>query len=351
MMTVLGIESSCDETAAAIVRDGTQVLSSVVYTQIALHQPYGGVVPEIASRSHLQKIQGVIAEAVQQAKIPWDSLDAVAVTYGPGLASSLIVGLHAAKGIATALGKPLIGINHLEGHIHSVFLDREVAIPDAYPLLALVVSGGNTVWVECPQFGAYHILGSTLDDAAGEAFDKAAKLLGLGYPGGPVMDRLAGEALGTGDYNFPRGTVREDNPNLGGLKAEFCVSFSGLKTSLMRTLQKHPADTPEKIAQVARAYQEAIISALTERTYLALASNRYKAFVLGGGVSLNKGLRQAMETVCEKAKVPLLLAKPCYCGDNAAMIAGLASLGGGVEGALDFDVVPSLQVGEKPQFH
>lgn len=349
-MTVLGIESSCDETAAAVVRDGSDVLSSVVFTQIALHRPYGGVVPEVASRSHLQKIQGVVAEAVEKSGVGWNGIDAVAATFGPGLASSLLVGLHAAKGLSLALGKPLIGVNHLEGHIHSVFLERTGDSRDCYPLLALVVSGGNTVWVESPRFAHYRILGSTLDDAAGEAFDKAAKLLGLGYPGGPVIDRVAATAADNGAYQFPKGRVRPDNPNLGGLDAELCVSFSGLKTSLMHALAHHPADTELKTAQVSRAYRQAIVEALAERTERALAKGSYRAVALGGGVSLNKGLRAALQEVCTRAGVELLLAKPCYCGDNAAMIAGLASAGGGLQGAMDFDVAPSLQVGERPVF-
>ena len=194
-MLVLGIETSCDETAAAVVKDARTVLSNVVYSQIPLHQAYGGVVPEIASRSHLEKIDGVIEEAMVEAKVTYDQLDAIAVTYGPGLASSLIVGLSAAKGLAMRLEKPLIAINHLEAHIHSVFLKADAPDPrEACPLLALVVSGGHTCWIDIPAPGQYTVIGQTLDDAAGEAFDKAAKLLGLGYPGGPLIDKAAKQA-------------------------------------------------------------------------------------------------------------------------------------------------------------
>ena len=190
-MTILGIETSCDETACAVVRDGREVLSSVVYTQIPLHQPYGGVVPEVASRAHIEKITGVVAEAMKGI----GKIDAVAVTYGPGLASSLLVGLNAAKGLSLALGVPLIGVNHIEAHLHTPFLfdsgEPGLGPEDAMPALGLAVSGGHTTWVDMPAYGEYRIIGQTLDDAAGEAFDKAAKLLGLGYPGGPVIDRWA----------------------------------------------------------------------------------------------------------------------------------------------------------------
>lgn len=346
-MIVLGIESSCDETAAAVVKDGCQVLSSVVFSQIPLHKPYGGVVPEIASRSHLEKISEVVNEAVERSGLGWDGIDAVAVTYGPGLASSLIVGLNTAKGLALALKKPLIGINHIEAHIHSVFLDKP-EIPHVYPLLALVVSGGHSAWIECLRPGSYRILGQTLDDAAGEAFDKAAKVLGLGYPGGPVIDQAARRARGDGSYKFPKGRVQPDNPCLGNLRSELCVSFSGLKTSLMHTLKKQPAETPEAVAEVAFAYQEAIVGALADRCAIAVSDGKYKALALGGGVSLNKRLREALQTVCSDAGIPLLLAEPKYCGDNAAMIAGLAGVGGGIVGAeaFELDVVPSLQAGE-----
>jgi N6-L-threonylcarbamoyladenine synthase len=343
-MVVLGIETSCDETAAAVVEDGRTVRSSVVFTQIALHQAYGGVVPEIASRSHLEKLPGVIAEAMERAAVGWDAIDAIAVTYGPGLASSLIVGLAAAKGLALRLNKPLIGINHLEAHIHSVFLKAGAPTDEeAYPLLALVVSGGHTCWVDCPQRGVYRVIGQTLDDAAGEAFDKASKLLGLGYPGGPAIDKAAKLAQNPRGIAFPKGCPRAGNPALGSMQAEMCVSFSGLKTALMYYVKSNPP-TPESVPEVAAAYQEAIVDALVDRCDVALNAARYRALAVGGGVSLNRRLRERLTTLCASRGVKLLLAEPKDCGDNAAMIAGLAGTGCGVTGpsAFQLDVVPAL---------
>lgn len=359
-MVVLGIETSCDETAAAVVANGREVLSSVVYSQIALHQPYGGVVPEIASRSHVEKIGGVIQQALCEAFAPrggaqvvkeawWRKVDAVAVTYGPGLASSLLVGLSAAKGLAITLGKPLVGINHLEAHLHSVFLSPRAPDPTTlWPLLGVVVSGGHSCWVEVERVGCYRVIGQTLDDAAGEAFDKAAKLLGLGYPGGPAIDRAARGAIGRRGIVFPKGNPRPGNPGLGTMRAELCVSFSGLKTALMYKLRDAMPQGEAAVAEVAHAYQEAIVAALSKRCERALRLRRYGALVVGGGVSLNVRLRERLKEVAAAAGVPLLLAEPQFCGDNAAMIAGLAGVGGGVTGAaaLRLDVEPSLEVGE-----
>jgi N6-L-threonylcarbamoyladenine synthase len=357
-MVVLGIETSCDESAAAVVEDGKRVLSSVVYSQVPLHQPYGGVVPEIASRSHVEKIPGVIREALSLAfggdlasevrPEWWERIDAVAVTYGPGLASSLIVGLSAAKGLALSLGRPLIGVNHLEAHIHSVFLSPDAPDPrDVCPLLALVVSGGHTCWVDVPAPGDYRVIGQTLDDAAGEAFDKAAKLLGLGYPGGPAIDRAARQASGLGAMAFPKGRPRPGTPAIGALRAELCVSFSGLKTSLMYRLRERPPCGEGEVAEIAAAYQEAIVGALAERCERALQGGGYRALAVGGGVSLNRRLREQVGRVAREAGVRLLLAEPRFCGDNAAMIAGLAGAGGGVRGggAMRLDVAPALEVG------
>ncbi len=360
-MRILGIESSCDETAAAVVEDGRRVLSSVVFTQIAMHQPYGGVVPEIASRSHVEKIGGVIREAVRQAFTDapddparfddawWDRIDAVAVTYGPGLASSLIVGLAAAKGLALRLGKPLIGINHIEAHLHAVFLSPDAPDPRSVGhCLGLAVSGGHSSWIDMPEVGRYRIIGQTLDDAAGEAFDKAAKLLGLGYPGGPVIDRVAKQAARRDAVAFPQGRPKPGSPALGGLRADLCVSFSGLKTALMYHLRNHPPQSDAERAEIAAAYQEAIVGALADRTARALRLNRYQAMAVGGGVSLNGRLRERLREVTDAAGVPLLLALPKYCGDNAAMIAGLAGMGVGVTGpaAMALDVAPSLEAGD-----
>ena len=357
-MTVLGIETSCDESAAAVVENGRNVLSSVVFSQVPLHQPYGGVVPEIASRSHVEKIAGVIREAMcgafgepgatEVCPAWWDRIDAVAVTYGPGLASSLIVGLSAAKGLALRLGKPLIGINHIEAHIHSVFLSPGAPDPhEVGPALALVVSGGHSCWIDLPKPGSYTIIGQTLDDAAGEAFDKAAKLLGLGYPGGPVIDRVARLASRRDAVAFPKGRPKAGNPAIGSMRPELCVSFSGLKTALMYHLRDQPPQNDEQVAEIVASYQEAIVEALADRCARALRPGRYRALAVGGGVSLNRRLRERLEQVTSQANVKLLLAEPRFCGDNAAMIAGLAGAGGGVRGeaAMRLDVSPALEAG------
>jgi len=416
-MNVLGIETSCDETAAAVVKDGREVLSNVVYTQIPLHQPYGGVVPEIASRAHVEKISEVVREAMQVKGLR-HRIDAVAVTYGPGLSPALIVGLNAAKGLAKALNVPLIGINHIEAHLHSPFLydagdgweegrrakgegptedvSDSIVRPSTFdlrpescmPALGLAISGGNTMWVDMPEYGRYEVIGETLDDAAGEAFDKAAKLLGLGYPGGLKMDRISaayaaemqgrrakGEVeqrtnisspdyqLPTANYQllpFPKGRPRDGVTALAGLPAELRVSFSGLKTALLRHVQQHPelVDSKEgardfggyevtpEVARVVASYQEAIVQAVADRTRAALRRKPYKSFILGGGVSLNSRIRTVLSDVAKEAGVPLLMAKPKYTGDNGAMIAGLAYYRRNhVEDAMTLDVNPCLEVG------
>ena len=355
-MVVLGIETSCDETACAIVRDGVEVLSNVVYTQIKLHQPWGGVVPEIASRAHVEKISGVISAAVDEAVASGgisglETLDAVAVTCGPGLAPALIVGMHAAKGLALSLDVPLICVNHVEAHLHTPFLETRLVPESVMPALGLAVSGGHTSWVSMPSYGTYAIIGQTLDDAAGEAFDKAAKLLGLGYPGGPVIDREARRYSGDDFIRFPKGRPRAGTAALAGLDAALCTSFSGLKTSLLNYVRTQYGDEPPPAADIpciCASYQKAIVDALAERTAMALSRHRYRALLVGGGVSLNGALRVALAAVAESAGVEILLAKPKYCGDNAAMIAGLAYYRPGLAGgdALAADVCPSLEAGE-----
>ena len=376
-MNILGIETSCDETAAAVVRDGREVLSNVVYTQIPLHQPYGGVVPEIASRAHVEKIGQVVREAIRQFQASVgttsvqqqgkDRIDAVAVTYGPGLSPALIVGLNAAKGLAKGLGVPLIGINHIEAHLHSPFLydvedkhrgteTQSVKDPiEQTPALGLAISGGNTMWVAMPEYGQYEVIGETLDDAAGEAFDKAAKLLGLGYPGGLKIDRMSQawreEAKSKGEDEqrmlipFPKGRPRDGVTALAGLPAELCVSFSGLKTALLRYVQKEKP-TEADLPRIVASYQEAIVQAVADRTRAALRRRNYKSFILGGGVSLNSRIRAVLADVARDAGVPLYMAKPKYTGDNGAMIAGLAYYRRNhVEDAMALDANPSLQVG------
>ena len=380
-MNILGIETSCDETAAAVVKDGREVLSNVVYTQIPLHQPYGGVVPEIASRAHVEKISQVVGEAIRQFRAAGETasvrqqeggrIDAVAVTYGPGLSPALIVGLNAAKGLAKGLGVPLIGINHIEAHLHSPFLfdpaDRKESqisdfrfqmgvgfqIEDCMPALGLAISGGNTMWVDMPEYGKYEVIGETLDDAAGEAFDKAAKLLGLGYPGGLKIDKMSQayvescrqQSRAVDFIPFPKGRPREGVTALAGLPAELCVSFSGLKTALLRYVQKEkPAESD--LPRIVASYQEAIVQAVADRTRTALKRKRYKSFILGGGVSLNSRIRMVLNEVAADAGVQLLMAKPKYTGDNGAMIAGLAYYRRNhIEDAMTLDVNPCLMVG------
>lgn len=382
-MNILGIETSCDETAAAVVKDGRTVLSNVVYTQIPLHRPYGGVVPEIASRAHVEKISEVVAEAISKFHEcePDGRIDAVAVTYGPGLSPALIVGLNAAKGLSVSMGVPLYCINHIEAHLHTPFLgdvgddaSASGSIEERMPALALAISGGHTNWFELPNYGLYRLLGQTLDDAAGEAFDKAAKLLNLGYPGGPKIDAIAKAYRATFGENsrrwkellepFPKGCPREGVSALAGLPADMCVSFSGLKTALLRYVQKHQEllnpspDEPRmeyksgetvtlELARVVSSYQEAIVGAVADRTRTALKRGDYRSFIIGGGVSLNSRLREVLKRTAENEGVEFLTAKPKYCGDNGAMIAALAyyrrNLTG--EAALAADVSPSLELG------
>lgn len=380
-MNILGIETSCDETAAAVVKDGRVVLSNVVYTQIPLHRPYGGVVPEIASRAHVEKISEVINEAIAkfQEVEPDGLIDAIAVTYGPGLSPALIVGLNAAKGLALSLGVPLYCINHIEAHLHTPFLrdfgeESSGSIEARMPALALAISGGHTNWFELSEYGSYKLLGQTLDDAAGEAFDKAAKLLNLGYPGGPKIDAIAKAYRATFGSDtrrwkdslevFPKGCPREGVSSLAGLPADMCVSFSGLKTALLRYVQKHeelltPSDDEPRIeyksgeevtlelARIVSSYQEAIVGAVADRTRTALRRGEYRSFIIGGGVSLNSRLRESLSQLSEKEGVEFLTAKPKYCGDNGAMIAALAYYRQNLSGdeALSIDVSPSLEIG------
>ena len=365
-MNILGIETSCDETAAAVVKDGRLVLSNVVYTQIPLHVPYGGVVPEIASRAHVEKISEVVRTAMSDAAKSGDPdagrIDAVAVTYGPGLSPALIVGLNAAKGLAKSLNVPLIGINHIEAHLHTPFLrepgtgegDMGPGPEDAMPALGLAISGGHTTWLDMPAYGEYRVVGQTLDDAAGEAFDKAAKLLGLGYPGGPKVDRIAREWFETSGASsrdlipFPKGRPREGVTALAGLPAECCVSFSGLKTALLRYVQQNGGAealaAAGEVPRIVASYQEAIVQAVADRTRTALKRRNCKALIVGGGVSLNSRLRAVLADTCRRAGVRLLMAQPKFCGDNGAMIAALAYYRRNKTGdaAMRLDAAPSL---------
>ena len=347
-MNVLGIETSCDETSAAVVCDGRRVLSNAVLTQILKHRPYGGVVPEIASRCHVEEMTGMVEEAVGKAGIGWNEIDRVAVTYGPGLATSLLVGLAAGKALAMRLGIPLAGVNHIEAHVFSLFLGEQAPRPDdVAPLLVLMVSGGHTYLIRMDGIGRYRLLGQTMDDAAGEALDKGANLMKLGYPGGPAIEQAA--RGGNVEFiRFPRGTDRTPGGRFGELERDFCFSYSGLKTSLLYYLRNHPEALENGgLKDVAASYQEAVFDALLLRVERAFRVGSYKALGCVGGVARNQRLRAKLEHAARKHGVPLLLAAPEFCTDNAAMIAGL----GGIEGALlrmdegDLDVRPDLVIG------
>lgn len=342
-MNILGIETSCDETSAAVVRDGKDVLSNVVNSQVALHGPHGGVVPEIASRCHVECLPAVVDKALKDASLGWSGIDRIAVTYGPGLASSLLVGLSFAKGLAMRLDVPLCLINHIEAHIYSVFVGENTPeIVKSCPFLALVVSGGHTCLVRVSGVGKYKVIGQTIDDAAGEAFDKGANLLNMGYPGGPVIDRKSRDA-DRKFVRFPRGRLGDSSGVPKGMDPELCFSFSGLKTALMYYLKENPSgDNEHTRNSIAASYQEAVVDALIDRCGKALRGE--KVLVAGGGVSLNSRLRERLKELAVERGVNLLLASPAMCGDNAAMIAGLAGAGGGIggDGVLDMDVVPNL---------
>lgn len=306
---ILAIESSCDETAAAVVRGGREILSDVVATQIDTHKLYGGVVPEIASRQHVEAITPVVRQALEDAALTIGEIDAVAVTHGPGLAGALLVGLSYAKGLAWAAGKPLIGVNHIEAHICANFLGSDFAPP----FLCLVVSGGHTELLEVPVYGEYHYLGGTLDDAAGEAFDKTARVLGLGYPGGRLIDELAAHGNAAA-YDFPRALLKDEG---------YDFSFSGMKTAVIQHLQRHGADN---VADAAAAIQAAIVDVLVQKTLRAALERGHTRIALAGGVAANSGLRRAMQEACQAHGWQLSIPPVRYCTDNAAMVGAAAYL-------------------------
>ena len=308
-MLVLGIESSCDETAAAVVRNGKEILSSVVASQIPFHEKYGGVVPEIASRKHLETMTPVIREALGTAGISLNDIQGIAVTQGPGLVGSLLVGISVAKAIAYVCGLPMIGVNHLEGHISAVYLKSSV--PE-FPGIALVVSGGHTSLYEVKEWGKYRLLGATRDDAAGEAFDKVAKLLNLGYPGGGVIDSLSREGRADA-FQFPRAL---------NTKCSFDFSFSGLKTAVLNHLLSRPSPPrPDEIPDIIASFQEAVVDVLVEKTFQAAESLDYHSIVVSGGVAANSRLRKKMQERADREGIAILIPPLSLCTDNAAMIA------------------------------
>jgi N6-L-threonylcarbamoyladenine synthase len=307
-MLLLAIETSCDETAAAVVRDGHEILSSVISSQVATHAEYGGVVPEIASRKHLEMISPVISQAVGDAGIGIPDIEGVAVTRGPGLSGALLVGFSAAKAIAAARGIPFVGVHHIEGHIFAPFLEQTIA----FPFLALVVSGGHTHLYHVEGFGLYTTLGRTIDDAAGEAYDKSAKIMGMPYPGGALIDKLA--RSGNPDaVRLPRPLLHD-----GTLK----FSFSGLKTAVLQHVSKHPVTIPSQdLDDLCASFQKAVCDVLAFKTESAIRQTSAHHLVVAGGVACNSGLRSRMTELCDKLGIALSIPHPSLCGDNAAMLA------------------------------
>ncbi len=308
-MIVLGIESSCDETAAAVVRDGHQILSSVVSSQVDFHSKYGGVVPEIASRKHIEAVVPVVEEALERAELTIDGIEGIAVTRGPGLVGSLLIGVSFAKALAYVTGLPLIGVNHLEGHLTSIFLEK----PDmTFPFVGLVVSGGHTNLYYVKGRGDYTFVGQTRDDAAGEAFDKVAKLLGLGYPGGVVIDRMAREGSATA-IDFPRALMAKDSLDF---------SFSGIKTAVLHYVKRHEEEiSSERIKDIVASFQEAVVDVLVTKVFQAASKYGVKTVVIAGGVAANTRLREKMTLASEQENVSVFIPSPALCTDNAAMIA------------------------------
>ena len=334
---ILAIESSCDETAAAVVKNGREVLSNVIYSQIALHTEYGGVVPEIASRKHIEKINQVIEQALTDAKMKLEEMNAIAVTYGPGLVGALLVGVSAAKAISFASGVPLVGVHHIEGHISANYIENKELEP---PFICLVVSGGHSHLVVVKDYGEYEIIGRTRDDAAGEAFDKVARAIGLGYPGGPKIDKVSRE--GNPDaIHFPRAKVAD---------AEYDFSFSGLKSAVLNYLNScQMKGEAINTADVAASFQRAVIDVLVEHSMDAVERYGYKKFAIAGGVASNSGLRKAFEEVCGKKDITFYHPSPIYCTDNAAMIGAAAyyEFQKGIRHGFELNAVPNLKLGER----
>ena len=334
---ILAIESSCDETAAAVVKNGREVLSNIIYSQIDLHTLYGGVVPEIASRKHIEKINQVVRKALADASCTLDDITAVAVTYGPGLVGALLVGVAEAKAIAFAANKPLVGVHHIEGHISANYIENPDLEP---PFTCLVVSGGHTNLVLVEDYGVYKIIGRTRDDAAGEAFDKVARAVGLGYPGGPKVDKLAKE--GNGDaITFPKAHIQ-------GAPLDF--SFSGVKSAVLNYLNEcHMKNIEVNRADVAASFQKAIVDVIVEHTMKAAKEYNIKKVALAGGVASNSALRGAMEEACSRRNIKFYRPSPLLCTDNAAMIgaAGYYDFLNGKRAGLDLNAIPNLKIGEK----
>ena len=334
---ILAVESSCDETAASVVKNGRDVLSNVIYSQISLHTEYGGVVPEIASRKHIEKINQVLEQALRDAEMRLNEMSAIAVTYGPGLVGALLVGVSAAKAISFASGIPLIGVHHIEGHISANFIENRDLEP---PFVCLVVYGGHSHLVVVKDYGVYEIIGKTRDDAAGEAFDKVARAIGLGYPGGPKIDKVSKE--GNPDaIHFPRAKVAD---------AQYDFSFSGLKSAVLNYLNSCQMKGEEIVtADVAASFQKAVIDVLVDHSMDAVEKYGCRKFAIAGGVASNTGLREAFRKVCGEKGIAFYHPSPVYCTDNAAMIGTAAyyEYQKGVRHGFDLNAVPNLKLGER----
>jgi tRNA N6-adenosine threonylcarbamoyltransferase len=333
LRTILGIESSCDETAASVVVSGEKILSSVVSSQVAVHHRYGGVVPELASRKHIEAVVPVVEEALETAGVSRKEIDAVAVTQGPGLVGSLLVGFSFGRAFAYALGIPWVGVSHLHGHVNSVFLEAD---PPAFPFVALLVSGGHTAIYHVLSHTHMELMGQTRDDAAGEAYDKVAKMLDLGYPGGVVIDRLAAEGT-PGVVKFPR-------PFLD--KSQFDFSFSGLKSAVRRYIEIHPEDKPFKIPDIVTEFQEAVVEVLCYKLIRAAEEKKCRHIALVGGVAANSRLRSKLRRDAAGKGLSVHIPSVDLCGDNAAMIAvvGYHDLAAGKVGRWDDDVFSRMPI-------
>lgn len=334
---ILAIESSCDETAAAVVKNGREVLSNIISSQIALHTLYGGVVPEIASRKHIEKINQVIEAALAEAKMTLGDMTAVAVTYGPGLVGALLVGVAEAKAIAYGAKKPLVGVHHIEGHVSANFIEHPDLEP---PFVCLIVSGGHTHLVIVRDYGEFEIIGRTMDDAAGEAFDKVARAVGLGYPGGPKVDRAAKEG-NPHAIEFPRARV-------GG--SEYDFSFSGMKSAVLNYInQAQMKGEAISVPDLCASFQNAVVDVLVSRAVAAAKEFGYDKLAIAGGVASNSALREGMRKACEREGLKLYYPSPIYCTDNAAMIGAAAYYEyiNGARAGWDLNAVPNLKLGER----